>query len=298
MTPQTTDALHPALEASRRRIPVPGGALSAIDHGEGEPVVFVHGVFLSDLLWAPAIELLPPGLRAIAFDLPGHGHSDAIAGFRSDVASVARLLLGAIDGLGLTGVHLVGNDSGGAIAQVMAATEPGRFASLTLTNCDTQGNIPPPGIAPLVELARQGALVAVLEQMQQAPELVRGEAGFGPSLQDPDRLTDAHIAAIVGPVVASPAKALQLQELVGSFTPDDLTSVQDALRDLPIPTLVAWGDDDSLFGPEWGVALAEHLGAEARLVPVEGGRLLFPFERPAELVALLTGHIGRTAARR
>jgi pimeloyl-ACP methyl ester carboxylesterase len=288
----TPTPLHPDLDASRRRVAVTGGSLSCIDHGEGEPIVFVHGVFLSNLLWAPAIELLPAGRRAIAFDLPGHGHSDAIGdGFHADVRSIAALLLEAMAALDLSGAHLVGNDSGGAIAQVMATSEPGRFASLTLTNCDTIGNIPPPGIAPLVELARAGGLVAILEQMQQQPELVRGDAGFGPSLEQPERLTDAHVAALVDPVMADPAKALQVQELLASFGEEDLAGIEAALADLPIPTLVAWGDDDPLFGPEWGVALTRHLGPRARHVVVEGGRLLYPFERPAELVRLLTEHI-------
>lgn len=288
--------LHPDLEADRRRVAVTGGNLAYIDHGEGEPIVFVHGVFLSSLLWAPAIELLPAGRRAIAFDLPGHGRSDAIGdGFRADVGSIATLLLEALAVLEVSGVHLVGNDSGGAIAQVMACAEPDRFASLTLTNCDTIGNIPPPGIAPLVELARAGGLVAVLEQMQQTPALVRGDAGFGPNLEDPSRLTDAHIAELVDPVMATPAKALQVQELLGSFGEDDLSGIADALADLPVPTLVAWGDDDPLFGPEWGVALTRHLGSRARHVVVPGGRFLYPFERPAELVALLTEHIDRVA---
>ena len=60
------------------------------------------------------------------------------------------------DSLGLGQVDLVGNDTGGAVAQIFAAQHPELIRSLTLTNTDTEGNFPPPESVPVVEAARRG----------------------------------------------------------------------------------------------------------------------------------------------
>jgi pimeloyl-ACP methyl ester carboxylesterase len=49
-------------------------------------------------------------------------------------------------------VDLVGNDTGGAVAQIFAVRHPDRIRSFTLTNCDCEGNFPPPEFAPVVEV--------------------------------------------------------------------------------------------------------------------------------------------------
>ena len=93
--------------------------------------------------------------RCIAVDLPAHGASAA----RDDMspAALAEALADLCDGLGLGQVDLVGNDTGGAIAQIFAARHPDKIRTLTLTNCDCEGNFPPADFAPVIEQARQGS---------------------------------------------------------------------------------------------------------------------------------------------
>jgi pimeloyl-ACP methyl ester carboxylesterase len=71
------------------------------------------------------------------------------------LAKVAADLSAALD---LTGVDLVTNNTGGAIAQIVAADQPQRLATPTLTNCETLGNVPPWAFKPTVWLARMGLL--------------------------------------------------------------------------------------------------------------------------------------------
>ena len=52
----------------------------------------------------------------------------------------AKMLKEVLDALKIDQVDLVGNDSGGGIAQIFAALNPERVQTLTLTNCDTQDN--------------------------------------------------------------------------------------------------------------------------------------------------------------
>ena len=106
--------------------------------------------------------------RCIAADLPAHGASPA----RDDMspAALAEALADLCDGLGLGQVDLVGNDTGGAIAQIFAARHPDKIRTLTLTNCDCEGNFPPADFAPIIEQARQGALAPLLGELAENPQ--------------------------------------------------------------------------------------------------------------------------------
>ena len=62
---------------------------------------------------------------------------------RSTPAGLATIVDDFIAALGLEDVTLVGNDSGGAVSQVLVSRRPARVARLVLTNCDTYENFPP-----------------------------------------------------------------------------------------------------------------------------------------------------------
>jgi pimeloyl-ACP methyl ester carboxylesterase len=283
-------ATLPRFDDSRQLVDVGQNELAVLDLGAGDAVLFVHGVFVSSQLWAPALALLPPGRRYIAVDLPAHGHSPAANDAVMSIPGCADLLGPLLDRLGVDRVHLVGSDSGGAIVQRFAVAHGDRVASLTLTNCDTEGNIPPAAFAPVVELARSGGLAGVVAQMCTDMGFARSPQGLGSSLQNPAELADDDIVAFLGPLVSSSQTVTQLERFVASFQPSDLEGVTEAQAGLQLPTLVAWGTRDVFFGPKWGRALAAALGASARLVEIDGGRLFWPMERADELAALLVPH--------
>src|ERR1700751_3343532 len=150
------------LDARRHSIATRSGEISYIDTHPGTPVdprtpmnpegtgpvaLFVHGIATNAYLWRNVIGALagqgPGNRRYIAPDLPLHGQSPVTAGQDLSVAALAAGLEGFCDALGLTGIDLVANDTGGGIAQIFAARHPQRLATLTFTNCDTEGNLPP-----------------------------------------------------------------------------------------------------------------------------------------------------------
>jgi len=57
-----------------------------------------------------------------------------------------------------------------------------------------------------------------------------------------------------------------------------------------VPTLVVWGTDDVNFDVSWAYWLRDTIPGVTRVITVDGGRLFFPEERPAELVAPLEQH--------
>jgi haloalkane dehalogenase len=107
----------------------------ALDAGDGEPVVCMHGVPSSSFLYRKVItELAARGLRGIAFDLPGLGLADRPASFDYSWTGLGRFAVAAVDALSLDRFHLVVHDIGGPVGFELAAAAPERVRSLTLLN--------------------------------------------------------------------------------------------------------------------------------------------------------------------
>jgi haloalkane dehalogenase len=129
-------AIH---QAAGRRFAA-GGVASFVreqppPHGTGAPVVLVHGVPSSSLLYRKMIPALAQqGLRAIAFDLPGLGLADRPQDFDYSWSGLARWMGEAIDALEVDRCHVVVHDIGGPIGCEWAVRNPDRVLSLTALN--------------------------------------------------------------------------------------------------------------------------------------------------------------------
>src|SRR6201993_5220683 len=126
-----------------RSIETPSGRISYAEAGSGPAVLFVHGVVLNKHLWRHQLTALSDIRRCIAPDLLAHGDTEIAPDQDVSVTANAHMLKQFLDALSIDQVDLVGNDSGGGIAQIFAALHPERVRSLTLTNCDTHDNWPP-----------------------------------------------------------------------------------------------------------------------------------------------------------
>src|SRR5215468_11821711 len=175
------------LEDHRHSIATRSGEISYIDvdpGGTGPVALFVHGVATNAYLWRNVIGALSGKRRYIAVDLPLHGQSPVTADQDLSVAALAAGLEDFCDALGLTGIDLVANDTGGAIAQIFAARQPQRLATFTLTNCDTSENLPPEAFKPVVELAAAGTLAPTSVELMKDLSAVR-DVSFGTAYEHP-----------------------------------------------------------------------------------------------------------------
>src|ERR1700733_6521211 len=104
--------------AYRRTVDTPAGEIAYTELGSGPAALFVHGLGTSGLLWRHVIEEMGDTSRCIAIDLPAHGATPA----RADMSpgALAQSVADLCDTLGLAQVDLVGNDTGGAVAQIFA----------------------------------------------------------------------------------------------------------------------------------------------------------------------------------
>ncbi len=276
--------------AHRRSLTAPGGQIACTEFGDGPAALVVHGLATNGLMWRHVIEQVSGTSRCIAIDLPAHGGTPA----REDlsVGALAEVVAELCDGLGLGQVDLVGNDTGGAICQIFAARHPQRLRSLTLTNCDTDGNFPPPEFAPTVELARQGKLAGALAAIARDPASWR-VSPLADLYDDPGKIPDEvwREYYAIGETVD---RARDVERLIAAFDPADLAAASGGLRTLRVPTLIVWGTgQENNFDVKWAYALREMIPGARDVIEVEGAKLLFPEERPGDLVPHLRDFWGR-----
>jgi pimeloyl-ACP methyl ester carboxylesterase len=108
--------------ASRMRFAGLSGRACGNAHSGRHPIVFLHGLTFDRRMWDPVLEALPDEQQAIAFDLPGHGSSPALA--RHDLEHVVAAVHEAVIAAGLDRPVLVGHSISAAIAAIYAARYP------------------------------------------------------------------------------------------------------------------------------------------------------------------------------
>ncbi len=282
----------------RRSLATPSGEIACTELGTGPAALFVHGVGTNAYLWRNVIGGLADGAarrRCIAIDLPLHGQSPVTPGQDLSVAGLATVLADFCDALGLNGIDLVANDTGGAIAQVFAARHPQRLATLTLTNCDVSDNLPPEAFKPIVELAAAGTLaptsVALLDDLDAAVQIT-----FGTAYEHPERADREVIRAYLEPCIGTLERGREFERLLVSLDCRDLQAVEPQLRALTVPTLVVWGTGDPFFDVSWAYWLRDTIPGVTRVVTVDGARLFVPEERPMDLVPHLQQHWAAASA--
>jgi pimeloyl-ACP methyl ester carboxylesterase len=285
------------LNAHRHTATTRFGEISYLDLGAGPTALFVHGIATNAYLWRHVMDALSGQRRCIAIDLPLHGQSPVTAEQDLSLAALAAGLDDFCEVLGLTGVDLVGNDTGGAIAQIFAARHPQRLATLTLTNCDTVGNLPPEAFKPTVELAAAGDLAPSAVAMFANPKAA-AQISFGSGYEHLDRMDHDVIRSYLQPCFGTIERARQFERLLVSLDVGDLQAVMPQLGELTVPTLVVWGTGDEFFDVSWAYWLRDTIPGTTRVVTVDGARMFFPEERPMDLVPHLEQHWAAVAAAR
>ncbi len=124
---------------------VDGLRIFAREAGEGEPILFLHGIPATSLLWKDHVDRLGAFGRAIAIDLPGYGRSDKPADASYSAAWYLTFLERLVDTLGAERVSILCHDVGGFPALAYAAEHPERIRRLVVFNTSIYPEFRPPG---------------------------------------------------------------------------------------------------------------------------------------------------------
>jgi pimeloyl-ACP methyl ester carboxylesterase len=239
-------------------------------------------------LWDPVVRLLDGEFRCLVPELPFGAHP---APLKPDAdltaAGLGDLVAGFLEALDLRDVTLVGNDSGAAIAQVVAARHPGRLAGLVLATGDAFDNFPPKPFRPLIAAARAGALTGMVALLKARPARALPNAyGWLTHGDLPQDLIDEW----VGAYFADKGVRRDLRRLTATLGDDDfMNQIATELGAFTKPALLAWAADDRFFPAEHAQRLAAILPS-AQLEMIADSRtwvMLDQPERTAELIAQL-----------
>ncbi|MBB3601565.1 hypothetical protein FHT40_001198 [Mycolicibacterium sp. BK556] len=265
----------------------------------GRPVVFVHGYAMGGSLWRPlSTRLAQKGLRCIIPTWPLGAHLEAMHDsadmtMRGVAAMIAEFLAKA----GLDDVVLVGNDTGGAVCQVVATEFPDRLGALVLTSCDAFEHFPPPILAPFIAAAKVPLLWRIAVQGMRFRTVRRRAYG---ALAHTN--LDAFSAEWTHKAVRDRAISENLRRFTATLSRQTTLDAAERLPGFTKPALVAWSADDAFFPQSDGQRLADTL-PHSRLEYIAGARTFSMLDQPDVLAALIaefataTNPVGRDADR-
>jgi pimeloyl-ACP methyl ester carboxylesterase len=263
------------------RVRLPGGEVNYAEIGEGEPIVFVHGISGSWQNWLENLPHFGQGRRAIALDLPGFGASP-MPSWPIDMFAYGQLLHDFCEKLGLgKDVTLVGNSMGGLVVAEAVLSEPSRYNRLVLVSAAGFINTWLPhqrGRATSHAWDAFGAYVGALGRFTVTHPLARW-LNFRFAMRYPGRLRKELLWEQVNSGVPCPGFA---EALTGVLEYD----ARDRLEGIEIPVMIVWGTHDWVI-PSAAAHSYNRRIPHSRLEIFEDTGHVPQMERPARFNAVL-----------
>lgn len=233
-------------------------------HGEGEPLVLIHGLGSSARDWEFQVDFFADKFQVITYDVRGHGQTDKpidpynIPLFTDDLVRLLEVLDTPLS-------HIIGISMGGMVAFQLAVSYPERVRSLTLVNC--WADFVPHSFRERLNLW-QRVILFRLFSMRKIGEMLAGRLFIKPEQEEIrqmfiERWAENH----------KPAYMAAMKGMVG-------WSVVDRVGEIACPTLLIAADED--YTP---VAYKESYADQmqnAELVVIEDSRHATMVEKPEE----------------
>jgi pimeloyl-ACP methyl ester carboxylesterase len=255
--------------------------------GDGPALVLLHGLMMDASLWDGPIADLAADHRCIAPTLPLGAHPHAMrAGADLSLPGIARLAAELVGRLDLRDVTLVGNDTGGALVQLLMSDGAAGVARVVLASCDAFDNFPPglTGKALMLTGKLPPAMFGLFMQQMRLQAVRRLPVAFGWLT----RRGDAATARWMKPVMTQPEIRRDAVRMLRAAAADTslLLRAAESFPGFNRPALVVWASEDRVMPPEHGRRLAEIL-PQGRLVEVDDSYTLIPLDQPAKLAQVI-----------
>lgn len=272
-------------DAAVREVTVPQGTIRYRELGTGEPIVLVHGLLTNGLLWRETAPELARDFRVLVPDWPLGSHELPLHE-STDLSppGLARIVADFLDALKLENVTLVGNDTGGAICQIVATEHPERVGRLVLTPCDAFDNFLPMLFRPLKLLARVPGAILAIGTLLRPRWARRLPIAFGWLSKRP--LPDDVSDAFLEPALRDKRIRAEVAAILRGISPDHTRRAAAKFGEFDRPVLIAWATDDKVFP----FAHAERLARafpDARLEPIEDSYTFVSVDQPARTAQLI-----------
>ncbi len=264
-------------------INVNGLRIEYLEGGKGDTLVLIHGFGANKDNWTRFAKHLTSHFRVIAPDLPGFGESSLAPDGVYTIRVQAERLKAFVQTLGIKSLHLGGNSMGGNIAGAYASLYPEDLKSLLL-------------IAP-------GGIVSS-EPSEMFRRLKDGKPNplVAESIEDYERLLD--FVFVKRPFIPRAIKKYLIQEAIEHQSLNrkifkqlrssvDDPPLETMLKDLPVPTLIVWGEQDRVLHVS-GAKILEAVMPNAKTEIMDAVGHLPMIEKPEETAGLYLGFIEQT----
>ncbi|MFC7138530.1 alpha/beta fold hydrolase [Halosimplex aquaticum] len=250
------------------------------DDGEGDPVIFLHGIPTNSYLWRNVIGSIAEERRVIVPDMLGYGNSSMRDEFDRSIRAQEEMLAALIAALDLGTVSLVGHDLGGGVALRYAVHNPDAVERLVLSNAVAYDSWP---VQTITEL---GLPETVEDQsVGEVQEMLDGM--FRQTLTaDPD---EAFLEGMKTPWNSEEGLTSLVRAAIATNT-NHTTEIDPA--DITAETLLLWGADDEFQPIESAQRLQDDID-NASLTGLDDATHWVMEDRPEayreELAAFLVG---------
>lgn len=275
-----------------RSVALSVGDVEFIDTGgTGPPLVLVHGLLMNGSLWDQVVVDLARDHRCVVPTLPLGAHRRPVSnGTDLSPRGLTQLLIEFMDRLDLHDVVLVGNDTGGALVQLVLAQGCPRVGRAVLVSCEVLDNLPPglPGRTLALAGRLPPRLFGVFMQQMRLRPLRRLPLAFGWLTLRGDVAT----ARWMLPLLTQSGIRRDAVAVIRALTAnsDVLLDAAESLAGIPQPVLLIWAGRDRVMPLETGQRLAAIL-PRARLVQIADSYTLVPLDQPIALAGHLREYI-------
>jgi len=271
-----------------KEIELSAGTVEYQDTGsDGPPLVLLHGLMMDSSLWDGPVADLSADHRCVAPTLPLGAHRQPMRdGADLSLPGIARLVAEFLERLDLRDVTLVGNDTGGALVQLLMCEGAERIGRVVLASCDAFDNFPPGLTGKMLVLAGKlsPAMFGLFMQQMRLRMVRRLPIAFGWLTKRGDAAT----ARWMKPVTTQPRIRRDAVPTLRAAAADTkfLLKAAEGLPGFKEPALVVWASEDRVMPPEHGRRLAGSL-LQGQLAEVKDSYTLIPLDQPARLAQLI-----------
>ena len=250
------------------------------------PMILIHGYTASVYVWKNAAPLLAEaGFRVIAVDLLGFGYSEKPSWFDYTIQSQARMVSRFMNLLGIGRAIVVGSSYGGAVAATMTLDEPERVEKLVLVDAVINDDLKSHPILRLVSFRGIGEVLTPF--LSDSRALLRYRMHGTLAKANHHLITEERIESAIRPLNAADGH----HSLLASSRNWSANHVQREANLINQPTLIIWGDQDTVIPVENGFTLHREMLNSRFVILKNCGHV--PQEEKSEIFAELVIEFAR-----
>ncbi|MEO5864216.1 MAG: alpha/beta hydrolase [Nitrospiraceae bacterium] len=271
-------------QSSNHVVHIDGYKIAYAQQGEGRPVILIHGIPTSNLLWRRVIPELAKTHKVFAPDMLNYGKSEKPVDANVSIEAQSRLIVKLMDQLGLKSADVVAHDIGGGVAQLIALNNPERVRKLVLIDTVCFDSWPIPEFLPLQKAGAEEAmsLEAFLKMMR----------GFLPQgVHNKAVMTDDVIDLYLAPWSTEEGKKALFRNF-RRLNPEYTQAIAGELKHLANDTLILWAENDVFQKPVYARTLQATI-PNAKLIWIKDAGHWLMEEKPEEISAHLITFLDR-----